>query len=173
MKVILIWFNNKHKALCFWRIREKENWKLLCFFYIYNFFCQINKPIFITYWLLSVDIHDSKKEKKSVFINIHCGPVIFQELPTHSGHRRLSIVLYPKEPGAHSTSKRSDSGPEDFILIPQFMTFSTVSPVFIMCITCGQCEFALNYNDNRASVADLRVLMFSSECQLSCMVLGW
>lgn len=166
MKVILIWFNNKHKALCFWRIREKENWKLLVFF-IY-FFCQINKPIFITYWLLSVDIHDSKKEKRvSLLIYIvgqsssNCPHTLVTE------GRALSCTR--RSPGPTPPAKGLTVG---LRISSWYHNSWHVSPVSFMCITCGQCEFALIYNDNRAPVGDLRILMFSSECQLSCMVLG-
>ena len=43
---------------------------------------------------------------------------VIQELPIHSRHMRLGIVLHQEEPRAHCTSVRSDNGSEDFIPVP-------------------------------------------------------
>ncbi|KAI4896776.1 hypothetical protein NFI96_003611 [Prochilodus magdalenae] len=43
---------------------------------------------------------------------------ILQELPTYSRHMRPGIVVHQEEPRTHCTSVGSDSGSEDFILMP-------------------------------------------------------
>ncbi|XP_073327814.1 prostaglandin D2 receptor 2-like [Pagrus major] len=45
------------------------------------------------------------------------------------------------------------------------------SPDSFMPVTCAQCEPALIWEENRVPMAEMPVLVFSLECQLSCMVL--
>ncbi|KAI4896330.1 hypothetical protein NFI96_015778 [Prochilodus magdalenae] len=84
---------------------------------------------------------------------------ILQELPAYSRHMRPGIVVHQEEPRTHCTSVESDNGSEDFILIPNSSQGAVVKPALI-------CE------KHKAPVADLPILVFCGQCQLSSTVLA-
>ncbi|CAB1429755.1 unnamed protein product [Pleuronectes platessa] len=85
-----------------------------------------------------------------------------RELLKHSGHLMLGIDQHQEEHRAHCTSVTSDNRSED----------TTYSSQETICYDM-ECEAALICEEKGAPVMDLPILVFSCECQSSCMVPGW
>lgn len=69
---------------------------------------------------------------------------ILQELPAHSRHMGLGIVMYQEEPTSHCTSIMSETRSKDFVMVPNDSQGVIAQPVEVCASVYGYVSLDLH-----------------------------